>query len=305
MAKEYYNPHLRSKTTTASIMGDVCIALVPAAIASVVFFGISALIIILVSIATCLIGEALWQVAHHEKVTISDMSAVVTGILLAFNVSSTTPIWVVVLAALFAIIIVKHCFGGIGNNVYNPALMGRLFIMVVYPAKIMSYAEPMNVDAVSGATILSGIKHGMDVSYTVMDAFIGKVPGALGETSALLLLIGFAYLVYKKEVNVQVSGAFFATIFVIALIAGQNPFLHLFAGGVILGGCFMLTDYNLSSGHGKWLYGIAAGIIVMAIRILGSFPEGVCYAILIVNCMSVLLDNVQKKKHVYGIEEEK
>lgn len=303
MHKDVYSPHIRTKVTTTTIMGDVCIALVPALIGAIGFFGINALLVTAVSVVTAVACEALWQLLHREKLTIKDLSAVVTGMILAFNLPSTTPLWAVALASAFAIIVVKQIFGGIGNNVLNPALMGRLFLMEVYPVKIMSYVEPLNVDAVSSATILTSLKNTGETSYTLLDAFLGKVPGALGETSALLLLLGFAYLVYKKEVNLAVSGSFFATVFILMLCFGQNPFMQLCSGGLVLGGCFMLTDYNLSSGHGKWLYGIAAGIIVVAIRLWGSYPEGVCFAILIVNCMSALIDRIERKSHTYGIEE--
>ncbi len=303
MANEFYNPHLRTKKTTQEIMRDVCIALIPALIASIVFFGFRSLLLVCVSAVTCMAAEALWQAAHKEAVTVSDFSAVVTGILLAFNVSSTTPVWVLMIADVFAIIVVKQFFGGLGSNVVNPALMGRLFLMLVYPASMMSYVMPQNVDAVSSATILSAVKHGGEAGFTVLDAFLGKVPGALGETSALCLLIGFAYLVYKKEVNWMISAAFFATVFVIMAVCGQGPFLQLFSGGLILGGCFMLTDYNLASKKGNLLYGIAAGIIVAAVRLWGTYPEGVCYAILFVNIMSVIIDKISTR-HVYGISQE-
>lgn len=302
MHKDVYSPHIRTKTTTASIMRDVCIALIPALIGAVAFFGIDALLVVLVSVISCVVFEALWQLIHKEKIMIKDFSAVVTGMILAFNLPSTTPLWVVILGSAFAIIVVKQCFGGLGNNVFNPALMGRLFLMLVYPAKIMTYAEPMNIDAMSSATVLSAIKNGGEVTYSVTEAFLGKIPGALGETSALLLLIGFAYLIYKKEVNIQISASFFATIFILSLVADQNPFMQLFSGGVILGGCFMLTDYNLANGSGKWILGIAAGIIVVAIRLWGSFPEGVCFAILIVNCLMAIFEKIEKKHHTYGIE---
>ena len=301
MANQLYNPHLRSSKTTAGVMKDVCIALVPAAVGSVIFFGFRALLLILVSVAACVAGEAIWQKAHGQPVTVADFSAVVTGILIAFNVSSTTPIWVVVLADLFAIIVVKQFFGGLGSNVVNPALMGRLFIMLVYPAKLMSYAMPMDVDVVSGATILSAMKQGGEAGFTLLDAFLGKVPGALGETSVLLLLIGFIYLAVKKEVNVTISAAFFATVFILTAAFGMNPFYQLCSGGLALGGMFMVPDYNFSSRTGRMLYGVLTGVIVVAIRMWGSFPEGVCYAILMVNCMSGLLENLNSK-HVYGIK---
>lgn len=299
MSTSLYNPHLRTPKTTSSIMKDVCLALTPAAIGSVVFFGVKALMIIIASVVACVASEYIWETLTKKELTIGDYSAVVTGMLLAFNVSSNTPIWVVVVSAVFSIIVVKQFFGGIGSNVLNPALMGRLFMMCIYPVQIMSYAEPMS-DATAGATMLSVMKTGGEVSYSLMDAFIGKVPGALGETSALLLLLGFAYLVYKKEVNVEISGAFFATTLLVVAIFGQNPFQHFVAGGLVLGGCFMLTDYNLAGSKGHILYGVAAGILVAVIRLFGSFPEGVCYAILLVNCMSVIIDQI-KKKHIYGV----
>lgn len=295
-----YNPHIRTKTTTRSIMLDVVIALIPALIGSVVFFGINALLLTAVSVLTCEISEALWQKAHGKPVTVLDCSSAVTGILIAFNVSSTTPVWVVILADIFAIVLIKQFFGGIGSNVVNPALMGRLFIMLVYPAKMMSYVMPMDVDTVSSATILSALKHGGETEFSVLDAFIGKVPGALGETSALLLLIGFAYLIVKKEVNWMASAGFFGTVVLMSLVAGADPLYQLFSGGLILGGCFMLTDYNFTSKSGKVLYGVVAGGFVASIRLFGSLPEGVCYGILAANCMVVLLENVMKK-HVYGV----
>ncbi len=300
MDKTLYNPHLRTKKTTSAIMLDVCLALLPALIGSIVFFGMQAFVLIAVSVVTCMAAEALWQLANGKSVTVTDFSAVVTGILIAFNVSSTTPVWVVMLADIFAIIVVKQFFGGIGSNVVNPALMGRLFIMLAYPAKMMSYVMPMDVDTMSGATILSSLKHGGEAGFSLMDAFLGKVPGALGETSVLLLLIGFIYLAIRKEVNLMIAAGFFATVLILVFAAGQDPLYHLCSGGLVLGGCFMLTDYNFASKRGNLIYGIAAGIVVAAIRIWGSFPEGVCYGILIVNCMSVLLEQLKKKK-VYGM----
>ena len=298
MSVNLYNPHLRVNKTTQSIMRDVCIALLPAAIGSVIFFGVNSLIIILASVIACVACEAIWELLHKQPLTILDFSAVVTGMLIAFNVSSQTPLWVVVLAAVFSIIVVKQFFGGIGSNVLNPALMGRLFMMVVYPGSIMSYALPNGVDASSAATILSG----GEANYSFIDAFIGRVPGALGETSALLLLIGFAYLVYKKEVNVQISGAFFlsAAVMVAIMYGPSEVLMHLVSGGLVLGGCFMLTDYNLAQSKGNVLLGVVAGILVVIFRKWAFYPEGVCYAILIVNTLSVLISGI-KDKHIYGV----
>ncbi|MCF0109553.1 MAG: RnfABCDGE type electron transport complex subunit D [Erysipelotrichaceae bacterium] len=281
-------------------MADVCLALTPAAIGAAVFFGVKAIILIAVSVATCVVAEAAWQKLHKEPVTVTDLSAVVTGLLLAFNVPSTTPVWALMLADIFAIIVVKQMFGGIGSNVLNPALMGRLFLMVVYPSSIMKYAEPMQADVMSAATPLAAMKHGADAGYTLVEAFIGKIPGVLGETSTLLLLIGFAYLVWKKEVNYEVTAAYFVTALVVITVLGGNPLMHFCSGGMVLGGCFMLTDYNMSNKKGNILYGVVAGVLVAVIRMWSTFPEGVCFSILMTNTMAVLIDQIITK-HVYGV----
>jgi len=296
-----YNPHIRTPKTTQSIMRDVIIALVPAMIGSVIFFGVDALLLIAVSAVTCMLAEGLWQLSHKKPVSCMDLSAAVTGILIAFNVSSTTPVWAVILADLFAIILIKQFFGGIGSNVVNPALMGRLFLMLVYPAKMMSYVMPMDVDTVSSATILSSLKQGGEAGFSLQDAFLGKVPGALGETSVLLLLIGFVFLAVKKEVNVVAAAGFFGVVVLMSLLFGADPLYQLCSGGLVLGGCFMLTDYNFTTASGRILYGIVAGVFVASIRLFGTFPEGVCYGILAANCMAGLFENIMKK-HVYGVE---
>lgn len=302
MAELHINPNLRTPKTTQKIMLDVCIALMPALIYSVVIFGMNSLILTVVSAVTCVAAEGIWQAVRKEPLTVSDLSAVVTGILIAFNMSSTTPVWVVMIADVFAIIVVKQVFGGIGSNVVNPALMGRLFTMMVYPTKMMSYVVPGAVDTTASATVLSAVKYGSEMSYSVWDMIIGSIPGALGETSALLLLAGFLYLAYKKEVNVLAAVVYIGiTGLVSGLIMGSLA-AGFFAGGLFLGGLFMLTDYVFVSKKGKLLYAVAAAVITILVRCFGTYPEGVCFGILIANCTVWLIDKIDKKPHVYGVK---
>lgn len=295
MGQLHINPNLRTPKTTQKIMLDVCIALLPALIYATVIFGMNALLLTAVSVATCVVAEGAWQAIRKETVTVSDLSAAVTGMLIAFNVSSTTPIWAVMIADVFAIIVVKQVFGGIGNNVVNPALMGRLFMMVVYPAQMMSYVDPA-VDAVTHATVLSGGE------YSVGNMILGNIPGALGETSALFLLVGFLYLAYKKEVNVLAAVVYIGTVGLVSGLIMGNVAAGFFGGGLFLGGLFMLTDYVFVSKSGKVLYALVAAVITIMVRCFSFLPEGVCFGILLANCMVTLIDKIDKKPHVYGVK---
>ena len=295
MGQLHINPNLRTPKTTQKIMLDVCIALLPALVYATVIFGMNALLLTAVSVATCVVAEGAWQAIRKETVTVSDLSAAVTGMLIAFNVSSTTPIWAVMLADVFAIIVVKQVFGGIGNNVVNPALMGRLFMMVVYPAQMMSYVDPAT-DAVTHATVLSGGEYG------VMDMILGNIPGALGETSALFLLVGFLYLAYKKEVNVLAAVVYIGVVGLVSGLIMGNVAAGFFGGGLFLGGLFMLTDYVFVSKSGKILYALVAAVITILVRCFSFLPEGVCFGILLANCMVTLIDKIDKKPHVYGVK---
>lgn len=296
MGQLHINPNLRTPKTTQKIMLDVCIALLPALVYATVIFGMNALLLTAVSVATCVVAEGAWQAIRKETVTVSDLSAAVTGMLIAFNVSSTTPIWAVMIADVFAIIVVKQVFGGIGNNVVNPALMGRLFMMVVYPAQMMSYATPGAVDTVTHATVLSGGKYG------VVDMILGNIPGALGETSALFLLVGFLYLAYKKEVNVLAAVVYIGVVGLVSGLIMGNVAAGFFGGGLFLGGLFMLTDYVFVSKSGKVLYALVAAVITIMVRCFSFLPEGVCFGILLANCMVTLIDKIDKKPHVYGVK---
>ncbi len=295
---EHNNPNLRTEKTTQKIMRDVCIALLPALIASIVIFGINSLILTVVSVLTCVVAEAVWQAIRKEPVTVKDLSAVVTGMLIAFNLSSLTPVWVVMIADVFAIIVVKQVFGGLGNNVVNPALMGRLFTMLVYPTKMMSYALPIGAaDAVTSATVLSGGA----ASYNVGNMIIGNIPGALGETSALFLLVGFLYLCYRQEVNWQASIVYIVIVGLVSGLISGNLATAFFGGGLFLGGLFMLTDYVFVSKKGNILYAVVAAVITILVRCFSSYPEGVCFGILIANCTVFFVDKIRKQPHVYGI----
>ena len=300
MASPHINPHLRTTKTTKSIMRDVCIALIPALCYSTYLFGGNVLILTAAAVATCVVSEYLWQKLRHLPITVGDYSAAVTGMLLAFNMSPVTPAWVVMIASVFAIIVVKQTFGGLGSNIVNPALMGRLFVMLVYPSYLMTYVAP-GVDAVSSATVLELVQRGQAIPYSYLDMFLGRIPGALGETSALFLLIGFAYLAYSQEVNFVISGVYIGTVVLLTTIFGGDPLVNLLSGGLILGGCFMLTDYTFATIRGKIFMGLLAGVITASIRIWSYYPEGVCFGILAANCIMGLVGKLEKT-HVYGTE---
>ncbi|NLP35162.1 MAG: RnfABCDGE type electron transport complex subunit D [Clostridiales bacterium] len=302
-------PHIRATRTTKEIMSDVVIALVPALIGSIYFFGIQSLILVLTAVTTCVLSEYLWQRLRKEPIRVGDVSAVVTGILLAFNFPATTPIWIIMVASVFSIIVAKQIFGGIGNNFANPALMGRALIMLLWPGNIAQYVTTNHgaADAVSSATVLSLLKSGKEiVDYSYLDMFIGNIPGALGETSKLLLLIGFLYLCYRQVVNFSATLTYIITVVAITFIFGGDGFFtgdiltNLLGGGLILGACFMITDYPSVAPRVKVSIAFLAGVITAYIRIWGILPEGVCFGILVGNCLSGLVEQVIRP-HIYGV----
>ncbi len=300
-------PHVRTPQSTRNIMLQVSVSLLPALLGSVWFFGIRALYLTALSVVVCVLSEYLWQKLTKKQVTAGDFSAVVTGILLAFNMPVTVPSWVIVLTAVFSIVVVKQMFGGIGNNFVNPALMGRLLAMVVWPGTVMQYVAPQTVaaDAVSSATVLGAVKGGGEAGYSYLQMFLGEVPGAIGETSKLLLLIGFAYMCYKGIVNIEAAFTYIATVLLLTFIFGPSGLftgdilLNLLGGGLIMGGCYMLTDYAFITRRGRLLYAVTAGVITAAIRIFSNYPEGICFGILTANCLAGAL-SLLYKKHVYG-----
>lgn len=305
--KTVNGPHLRSPQTTRNIMLHVSISLMPALLGAVYFFGIRSLYLTGLSVAVCVLTEYLWQKLTKQPVTAGDFSAVVTGILLAFNMPVTVPAWVIVFTAIFSILVVKQMFGGLGSNFANPALMGRLLAMVVWPGTVMRYVAPSTLaaDAVSSATVLGAVKNGGEAGYSYLQMFLGETPGALGETSKLLLLVGFAYLCYLGIVNLEAALTYIATVLALTFVFGPaglftgDILLNLWGGGLIIGACYMLTDYVFVSRKGRLLYAVTAGVITAGIRLFSHYPEGICFGILTANCLAGALSAFYKK-HVYG-----
>ncbi len=293
------SPHVRNTDSTQRIMLDVIIALIPAMIAAIVFFGIRSLAVILVSVAACVLSEYATQKIMKKTIRISDLSAVVTGILLAFNVPSTMPFWMVAFAGFFAIVVVKEFFGGIGCNFLNPALAGRAMLLSSWGAKMSQTVAPFQPDTLSGATPLSG-----GAMPSLMDMFIGKMPGMLGEVSSVALLIGAAYLVVRGVIHLRIPaaylGSFIVCIAIFGMISGDMGIgeipQQLLAGGLILGAFFMATDYATTpmTPQGQIIFGIGCGLLTALIRVFGGYPEGVSYAILIMNVCTPLIDKYIK-----------
>lgn len=296
------SPHIHSGRSTQKIMLDVIIALLPAAIAGVVIFGLQALLVIAVSVVTCVLGEFLFNLIIKKEQTISDLSAVVTGLILALNLPANAPVWQVVVGAIFAIIIVKGLFGGIGKNFVNPAATARVFMLIAF-ASLAEPAFPKDVDAVSGATPLAQLANNQ--LPVLKDLFLGNIGGAIGETCTLALLIGGIYLLVKKVITWHIPVAFIGTAFLFTLaIEGGNMEMALawiLSGGLFIGAIFMATDYVTSPAtpFGKIVFGIGAGLITVLIREWGKYPEGVSFAILLMNILNPYIDSLTARK-LYG-----
>jgi electron transport complex protein RnfD len=302
------SPHVHSPVSTRTIMRDVLIALVPALIGSVYFFGLRALMVTLVSVAACVFFEWGWCKIMKKDCKVYDMSAMVTGVLLAFVCPPTIPYWTIILGDFFAIILVKMLFGGIGRNVVNPALAGRAF-MFSWPVLMSTWVKVgwenqaglfSTVDAVTAATPLANMHQGQMPESAILDMFLGNVGGCIGETSALLLLIGFVYLLIRKIISVRIPLAYIGTVAVLAFLfpMGNDRLMwmaaQLFGGGLMLGAIFMATDYVTSpvTKLGQVVYGIGCGVLTILIHYFGGYNEGVSYAILVMNCCVVLLDRI-------------
>ena len=302
------SPHVHSPVTTQTIMRDVLIALAPAMIGAVYFFGLRALTVTAVSVLACYFFEKLWNklMKKHDKTY--DLSACVTGVLLAFVCPPTIAYWQIILGAAFAILLVKMLFGGIGRNIVNPALAGRAF-MFSWPVAMSTWvkvgwenqAAVLNpVDIVTEATPLAAMHQGMMPEASILDMFLGNVGGCIGETSAALLLIGLVYLLYKKVITITIPAAYIGTVAVLAFLfpMGNDRIVwtaaQLFGGGLMLGAIFMATDYVTSplTKLGQIIYGIGCGVLTILIRYFGGYNEGVSYAILCMNCCVVLLDRI-------------
>ena len=300
-------------------MYNVIIALLPAFAVSLYFFGIGALIVTLSSILSCVIVEYLIQkYLLKEKPSIGNGSAILTGLLLAFNLPATIPWWIVVIGALAAVAIAKMTFGGLGKNPFNPALVGRVFLLIAYPVQMTTFPRPVGpiADAFSGATPLAAVKSGaMGLgNLDFQDMLFGSIPGSLGEVSALLLLLGGLYLLWRRVITWHIPVSALGTMALFALIAAaaggmrgellwEYPLFHLLAGGAILGAVYMATDYSTSpmTHKGMVVYGVGIGVITMCIRLWGAYPEGVSFAILIMNAVVPLINKYVKPRR-FGLK---
>ncbi len=306
------SPHVRSKTSTKSIMYDVIIALMPAALFGIYNFGIKAAVLIAVCVATCVLTEYIWQKAMKLPLTVSDGSAALTGLLLALNLSATFPIWMAILGSVFAIIIVKQLFGGLGQNFMNPALGARCFLMVSFAGKMTSFTY----DGVTGATPLAIIKNGdkatavadllaagdgqSQVATSVTNMFFGTIGGTIGETCTLAILLGAAYLLVKKIISWKIPVCYIATFAIFVLSFGGRGMdmtylaAQLCGGGLMLGAFFMATDYVTSpiTSKGQIIFGILLGVLTGIFRVFGASAEGVSYAIIICNLLVPLIEKV-------------
>lgn len=294
-------PHVRSKESIQSIMRDVIIALVPATAAGIYYFGMKALVLIVAAIVSAVFFELLYEKLMKKPVTISDLSAVVTGILLAMNLPVAAPVWVPVVGSAFAIIFAKQIFGGLGQNFINPALAGRAFLLASYPTEMTTWTTPTGlsgVDAVAVATPLAELKAGSLPTASLSDLVLGNVGGCLGETCAIALIIGGLYLLYRHVISWRIPVFYIATVFVLFAVIGRKgvhlPLQEIFAGGVMLGGIFMATDYASSpvTPKGQVIFAIGAGLLTYLIRTFGGYPEGVSYSILIMNLCVPLIERV-------------
>ena len=302
-------PHIRSNASTTSIMGDVLIALLPAVVASVLVFGTRALLLEVVCVASSVLFEYLFRRLLKRSNTISDLSAAVTGLLLAFNLPAGFPIWMAILGCFVAIVIVKQLFGGIGCNFANPAITGRIFLLIALAGQMTTWPTANSyisgIDAVSGATPLALIKEGsIEALPAVKNLLFGIRGGCLGETCAIALLIGFVYLVIRRVITPTIPVVYVATIALMSLILGYDPIYMILTGGVLLGGIFMLTDYATSPATelGKVVFAVGAGIITMLIRnSSGGYPEGVSFAILLMNILCPYIAKLGHKKPFGGV----
>ena len=300
------SPHIHTQRTVSQCMWHVVVALVPALACSLYFFGIGAFIVIVTSVLGCMAVEyAINRWLFKRPPTISDGSAILTGLLLAFNLPSNIPVWIVLIGAVVAIGIAKMPFGGLGCNIWNPALVARVFLLISFPVQMTSWPIPLAnewnyLDATTGATTLGMLKLGEITSDSVNLTYsmLGINGGSLGEVSAIAILLGFAYLLWKRIITWHIPVSIFAAVTLFSICIGSNPAVELLSGGLLLGACFMATDYVTSpmSHKGMILYGAMIGVITIIIRHWGSYPEGVSFAILLMNSFVPLIDRYLKPR---------
>jgi len=292
------SPHIHSGESVSKIMYTVAGALLLPTAAGVYFFGIRALLLVITTSLACIITEAVFQLLRRKKVTIWDGSALVTGILLALNLPPGLPLWMAVVGSIVAITLGKQIYGGIGSNPFNPALIGRVFLMITFPVQMTKWINP--VDGTTGATPLMLYKM-QHVTTDYLNLFIGRVGGSLGETSALMIIIGGLYLIYKGYVDFRIPLSYLTTVAILSLLLGRDPILQLLSGGLMLGAFFMATDMVTSpiSRLGKIIFGIGCGIFTVIIRFYGGYPEGVSFSILLMNAFTPIINRLTVPR-IYG-----
>lgn len=305
------SPHIRSGVTTQRLMLDVIIALIPASFAGVYFFGLRAAVLIAVTVISCVGFEYLMRKVMKRNNTVGDLSAAVTGLLLALNVPPTLPLWMAVVGSFFAIVVVKQLFGGIGQNFVNPALAARAFLIISYGTRMTSWTPPLakaaEIDAATFATPLGALKEGGQLP-NLLDMFLGNIGGSMGETSALALIIGGMYLLIRGVISWHIPVVYIGTAGLLAWILGPNglftgdPLFHILAGGLMIGAIFMATDYTTSpmTTRGMVIYAAGCGILTILFRLYTNMPEGVSYAILLMNVAVPLIDRFTKPARFGG-----
>jgi electron transport complex protein RnfD len=322
------SPHIATPVTPARLMGNMLIALAPVSIFGIVIFGLPALLTIIAAVLAALAGECLFKLVTKQPLSIADLSASVTGLLLALVIPPSTPLWMTALGAFFAVVVAKEFFGGLGANVFNPALAGRAFLLMSFPAALTSWTQPGSgldalsgvsaVEGVSGATPLAMFRHGEvsveqiskaffkmglsgEDSYgsAIRTLFIGNHSGSIGEVSILLILAGFIYLIATKTIDWRAPAGMLGAAAILSFALGMDPLFSLLSGGLCFGAVFMATDYVTAplTYNGRILFGIGAGIITILIRKWGSYPEGVTYSILIMNAFTPFLNRLLPKKY--------
>ena len=303
------SPHIRDNATTSTIMRDVLIGLAPAMIAAVVIFGFRALLMTAVCVAACIIFEYGTERILGRENTISDLSAVVTGVILSFNLPVQLPLWMAVVGCFFAIVIVKQLFGGIGNNFANPAIAARIFLLLSFSQPMTTWLQVEGgraVQGVYGATPLALISAGDTANLpSVMEMLLGTRGGCMGETCAIALILGGVYMIWKKVITPTIPLAFIGGVFVLSLLFGVNPVYELLGGGLMLGAFFMATDYTTSpiTEKGKIIFGLGCALITMVIRVFGSYPEGVSYSIILMNIITPHINRMVRNKAFGGVQQ--
>jgi electron transport complex protein RnfD len=298
------SPHVRTNETVNKVMYDVIIALIPALLMAVYVFGIQALTITLIAVGTCVATEGIVSKVMGREIDIKDGSAIITGMLFAFVVPVTMAYWIVIVGSIVSILLGKMLFGGLGHNIFNPALVGRAFVQASWPVAITTFV----LDGQAGPTMLDAMKRGLDGTLIAdgnmyMNALLGKMGGTIGETSAIAILLGGAYLIYRGQVQWEVPAVIIGTVGVGALLFGGNPVMHMLSGGLFLGAFFMATDMVTSpyTKKGQIIFAFGIGALVTLIRFKGGYPEGMAYSILIMNGVVPIINRYTKPKMFGGV----